>query len=119
MAFRFVINGLEIVCDSLDELREAVAAFAGNVQLPKPSHAPVSSLPSAKPPTTRIAKNKSGGPAKGWMMARWYAEREGIPKADIARSQLADLRRSDFNAYMKLEKEFFASQEGGNEKASD
>lgn len=101
--YKLLLKGYAIECSTLDELRAAVGEFAGQIERVEEVRAP--KPVAARAPTTAGARNKAGGPTKSWEMARWYGQKKGINHT-IARTELADMRRDDFETYRKLEAEF-------------
>lgn len=91
MAYKFTLNGIEITCETVDELRAAVGPFAGHV--------------SQIVATSNAARGS--GPAKSWHMARWLvADKWKGMTTDAARTKLAELRRNSPAEYEALTKEF-------------
>lgn len=103
------VRGLAIECETIDELRAAVGAFAGDVDDVESCSEPAKAKP-ARPPTTAVASKRGSGPAKSWSMARWYAAKIKKEPQD-ARAELAKLRRNDFTKYQKIEAEYFETQD--------
>lgn len=103
------VRGLAIECETIDELRAAVGAFAGEVEDVESSD-PVAKSKPARPPTTAAASKRGSGPAKSWSMARWYAAKNNKDHK-AARAELAKLRRSDFTKYQKIEAEYYETQD--------
>lgn len=101
--YKLLLKGYAIECETLAELRAAVGEFAGQIERVEEASTP--KPVAARPPTTAGARNKAGGPAKSWGMARWYGVKKGINHT-IARTELADMRRDDFTQYQQLEAEF-------------
>jgi len=76
MSYRFVLQDLEVICDTLDELRGAIGLQ---------TQACKSSSQDSKGPQGK-------GPKKAWAEAEEYAVTHGVPK-DEARRILAKLKR--------------------------
>lgn len=90
MAYTLILrNGLEIVCDTMPELRAAVGEFAGDVGKVE----------------RKDTAGRGSGPARSWQLARWYAGKLKMTP-DEARSKIAELKRKYPDEYEALIAEF-------------
>lgn len=87
MAYRFFIAGIEVQCDSLEDLLAAVkSGVADNV-----SQAP-SASPPIEPEPESNKTTQGSGPKRAWVEAREYAEKHGITAME-ARGILSKQRK--------------------------
>ena len=102
--YRISVQGIAIECDTFEEAKKLLDAYAGVTSLS-------ASLPPPTPRSQQLGGPKRGaGPRKSWLFARWLANKEGI-KPDAARTRIAELRRTDYAQHQALEAEFFADYE--------
>ena len=113
MPYRFILGGVEVQCDTAQELRAALAGGRDAVQATMPPAPEIteSPFPRAKPPRHKSVPLRRLGAKKSWQMGRWLAEREG-GTPEQCRSRLAQMKKSDFPSYEQLEGEFLASIAG-------
>ena len=82
MPYRFSLNGLDVQCDTLEELHAASKL---------PTFGPASPSPSGETKVRRnaeVLQKQGSGPRKSWVAAEAYAKKHGITRNE-ARSILA------------------------------
>lgn len=95
MPYKFFISGIEVTCDTLEEV---VAAVRGASNTP-PVATAFEKLPPSEPPPP--AKGTQGrGPLKAWAEAEAYAAKHNLTKFE-ARAILKAKKTAAVNAAMK------------------
>lgn len=92
MAYRFQMAGVEVKCDTLDELLEAVKA--GMVDTASGASEVEENRPRERDRSSKRPKGPQGkGPKKAWDEARAYADEHGISIME-ARGILSQKRKN-------------------------
>lgn len=120
--FQIIVNGVPVQCETVEELKSLVTAFAGQIGAVEGSPGKLHQGKATGAPTKKRPPQRSpgSGPKKSWAMADWFAKREKISRNE-ARSLLAEFKQGDPPKFFKLVKDFEAAHpeianEGKTEK---